>query len=64
MNSGLDLSDLSFTFLDESFLMSKFSGRQLRLKELSLALFDSAVMLWPVSRAINIRPGKGEKMRR
>lgn len=64
MNAGLDLPYLSFTFLYESFLVSKFSGRQLGLEELSLALLNSAVVLWPVSRVVNIRPGKDEKMRR
>ena len=57
MNAGLDLPNLIFTFLDESFLVSKFSGRQLCLEELSLALFDGAIMLRPVSEVVNIRNG-------
>ena len=57
MNAGLDLPYLSFTFLYESFLVSKFSGRQLCLEELSLALFDGAIMLRPVSEVVNIRNG-------
>ena len=64
MNAGLDLPNFSFTFLDESFLMSKFSGRQLCLEELSLALFDSAVVLRSVSRVVNIRTSRDEKLRR
>ena len=64
MNAGLNLPNLGFTLLDESFLVGKFSRRQLCLKELSLALFDSAVVLGPVSRVVNIRTSKDEKVRR
>jgi len=64
MNAGLDLPNLIFTFLDESFLVSKFSGRQLRMEELSLALFDSAVVLRPVSEVVNVRNSGDEDVRR
>jgi len=62
MNAGLDLPNLGFTFLNESFLVSKLSGRQLCLEDLSLALFDSAIVLRPVSRAVRIRTRRGEKV--
>jgi hypothetical protein len=64
MNASLNLPNLGFTFLDECFLVSKFSGRQLGLEELSLALFNSAVVLRPVSRVANIKTSKDERMRR
>ena len=61
MNTGLDLPNLSFTLLDEGFLVSKLRGRQLRLEDLSLALFDSTVVLRPVSDVINIRTSENRK---
>ena len=55
MNASFDLPNFCFAFLDKGFLVSKLSGRQLRLENLSLALFDSAVMLWSVPNVIDIR---------
>ena len=50
MNASLDIMDLGFTFLDKGFLVSELCGRQLRLEDLSLSLFDSAVVLRSMSR--------------
>jgi len=54
MNPGLDLSNLGFALLNKGFLVSKLSGRQLRLEDLSLSLLDSAIVLRPVSRVVNL----------
>ena len=54
MDASLNFPNLSFTFLDKGFLVSKFGRGQLRLEDLSLSLFDSAVVLWPVSRMVNL----------
>ena len=61
MDTGFNLPNLSFTLLDECFLVSELRGRQLRLEDLSLALFDSAVVLRPVSDVINIRTREDKK---
>ena len=58
MNTGLDLPNLGFAFLDQGFLVSKLCGRQLRLEDLSLPLFDSAVVFWPVSKAVKVNQNR------
>lgn len=60
VDAGLDLPNFSFTFLDKGFLMRKFGGRQLRLEDLSLALFDSAAVLGPTPMRSNLELTKAE----
>jgi hypothetical protein len=44
MNASLDLSNLSFAFLDEGFLVCEFMQGELRLQGLSLQLLGCSLL--------------------
>jgi hypothetical protein len=60
VDASLDLPNFIFTFLDEGLLMGEFRGRQLRMEDLSLALFNSAVVLRPMSKVVKLSIGQSK----